>query len=178
MFMTFKRVCRCIPLFVLLAASSAVWAAPDSQPGKAAQTPAAPEKAEAVAAPELIARGKALLTGASRFSKGGAPCIACHAFNYPGVRGGNLAVDLTQLYGSMGEEGLKEVFKSMDFPTMKKIYAERQLTDDEIAALTALFKDASARAAAPGSPLALPLAGGGLFALIILGLTFYKRRIG
>lgn len=171
---TFKLLCRCIPLLALIAASFTVWAAPD----KAVQTPAATAATEATAAPELIARGKALITGATGLSKGGAPCIACHAFNYPGVRGGNLAVDLAPLYAGMGEDGLKEVFKSMDFPTMKKIYAERPLTDDEIAALTALLKDASAQKAATGNPLTLPLAGGGLFALLILGLTFYKRRIG
>ena len=138
------------------------------------QPPSMP--AEIVATPELIATGQALFSGKKQFGKGGAPCIACHAFSYPGMQGGNLAADLTGLYTKMGEQGIRGVLKSLKFPIMKKVYADRPLTDEEIGALLAFFKDAAARKGSRCSSV-YPLAGVGLFVLFILGLTLYKRRI-
>lgn len=135
------------------------------------------EKTETVATPELIAQGKALFSGSRRFSKGGAPCISCHPFTYLDIAGGNLSsADLSTSYQKMGDAGMKGALKALKFPTMKKIYADRPLSDDEIAALMALFKD-SATQKVGGSAVSLPLAGGGLFVLLLLGLILYKRRI-
>jgi mono/diheme cytochrome c family protein len=153
-------------------------AAPAAAAGTAApateQPPAA--AAEVVATPELIATGKALFSGKKQFSKGGAPCIACHAFSYPGMQSGNLAADLTSLYTRMGEQGVRGVLKSLKFPVMKKIYADRPLTDEEITALIAFVKDAATRKGC-GCAYAYPLGGVGLFVLFMLGMTLYKRRI-
>jgi mono/diheme cytochrome c family protein len=131
---------------------------------------------ETAVTPELIAAGKALFTGGKPFSKGGAPCAACHGFSYPGVRGGNLAIDLTGLYTRMGEQGVRGALKSLKFPVMKKIYADRGLTDEEVDALIAFTKDASVQKGGGGS-YAYPVAGAGLFALFMVGMTLYKRRI-
>lgn len=131
---------------------------------------------EIVSTPALIARGKALFTGAKRFAKGGAPCVACHAFTYPGVAGGNLAADLTFIYEGMGEEGMRGVLKALKFPTMRKIYADRPLTDEEITALIAFAREAAARKGGGGSRL-FPAAGAGILVVLLAGLTLYKRRI-
>jgi LPXTG-motif cell wall-anchored protein len=120
--------------------------------------------------------GEELFSGRKRFTKGGAPCAACHAFGYPGIQGGNLAADLTGLYTRMGEQGVRGVLKSLKFPVMKKIYADRQLSDEEIAALAAFFKNAETQKTGGGTT-SFPLAGAGLFVLLIAGLTLYKRRI-
>lgn len=137
----------------------------------------APEKTELLVTPELIAQGKALFTGSKRLAKGGAPCISCHPFTYPGIEGGNLSIaDLNKSYQKMGDTGMQGALKALKFPTMKKIYAERPLTDDEITALMALFKD-SATQKGGGARVSLPLVGGGLFVLLLLGLALYKRRI-
>lgn len=141
--------------------------------------PTAPlaEKAKIRATPELIAYGKALFTGMTSLAKGGAPCVACHPFTYPGIAGGNLSsADLRASYEKMGEKGMQGALKALKFPTMKKIYADRPLTDDEVAALMALFED-SVTQKGEGRSVSLPLAGGGLFVLLMLGLTLYKRRI-
>ncbi len=136
-----------------------------------------PAKTETAVTPELIAQGKALFTGGTRLAKGGAPCLSCHPFTYPGIEGGNLSVaDLSASYKKMGDNGMQGALKALKFPIMKKIYADRPLTDDEIAALMALFKDSTSQKAG-GSSISLPLAGGALFALLLLGLTLYKRRI-
>lgn len=146
--------------------------------GVAPASPLSGEQIAAVVTPELIARGKALFTGSTRLAKGGAPCLSCHPFTYPGITGGNLSTaDLKQSYQKMGDTGMKGALKALKFPTMKKIYADRALTDDEINALMALFKDAAEQKEGSGA-LALPLAGGVLFVLLLLGLTLYKRRIG
>ncbi|MFZ3208037.1 MAG: c-type cytochrome [Geobacteraceae bacterium] len=136
------------------------------------------EHAEIVATPELIAQGRALFTGEKRFANGGAPCAACHSLGGYGIEGGNLSIaDLAKSYRKMGETGFRGALKLLKFPVMKKAYADRPLTADEITALAALCKDASVRKAG-GSSAAFPLAGAGLFALLMLGLTLYKRRIG
>lgn len=136
------------------------------------------EKSETVVTPELVAKGKALFTGSMRLAKGGAPCLSCHPFTYPGISGGNLSrKDISASYKKMGDTGMTGALKTLKFPTMKRIYADRPLSDDEIAALMALFKD-SASQKGSGSSVSLPLAGGGLFVVLLLGLFLYKRRIG
>lgn len=140
-----------------------------------ASVPAA-EQLQAVVTPELLAQGKALFTGKKRLANGGAPCVACHPFTYPGIEGGNLSVaNLGASYLKMGETGMKGALKALKFPTMKRIYQDRPLTDDETTALIVLFKDASVRK--EGGSSAYPLAGVALFVLLMLGLTLYKRRI-
>lgn len=145
--------------------------------GATAIAPPAGEQISAVVTPELIARGKALFTGSIRFAKGGAPCLSCHPFTYPGITGGNLSTaDLSTTYQKMGDVGMKGALTSLKFPTMKKIYADRPLTADEITALMALFKDSTVQKGG-GVHISLPLVGGALFVLLLLGLTVYKRRI-
>ncbi len=142
----------------------------------AAAPPAAEQKA-VVVTPELVAQGKALFTGKKRLANGGAPCASCHPFKFPGIEGGNLATaDLSRSYQKMGETGMKGALKALKFPTMKKIYDGRPLTDDEVTALLALFKDASEQKKGVATA-AFPLAGVGLFVVMMLGLTLYKRRI-
>ncbi|MFZ2948212.1 MAG: cytochrome c [Desulfuromonadaceae bacterium] len=145
--------------------------------GTAAAIPPAGEQMAAVVTPELIATGKALFTGKTRLAKGGAPCISCHPFTYPGIAGGSLSsADLKESYQKMGDTGMKGALTSLKFPTMKKVYADRPLTDDEITALLALFKGSAVQKGS-GARVSLLLAGGALFVLLLLGLTLYKRRI-
>lgn len=135
------------------------------------------EQISVAVTPELIAQGKALFTGSIRLSRGGAPCLSCHPFTYPGILGGNLSsADLKDSYQKMGDVGMLGALKALKFPTMKKIYADRALTDGEIAALMALFKDSAVQKGG-GANVSLPLTGGSLFILLLLGLTLYKRRI-
>lgn len=143
----------------------------------AAKSAAEERKVEVAPTPELVASGLALFTGERRFAKGGAPCAACHRLRYPGVSGGKLAADLSDLYEGMGEEGLRGVLGSLQFPVMKKAYAGRPLTDEEIAALIAFMKDATAHRKG-GEAGAFPLAGAGVFALCLAAFALYKRRIG
>lgn len=142
--------------------------------GKAAAEQPVPK--ERLVTPELVARGRALFTGAAPFAGGGAPCAACHSFRAPGITGGNLAKDLSDHYQKMGEQAFQGVLKSLKFPVMKKIYADQPLADDEISALIIFAKDAAAGKKVE-TPALFPLAGFGLFACCIGVLFLYKRRI-
>ena len=139
------------------------------------QPPEAPKQAETVVTKELLATGRDLFTGKERFAKGGAPCVSCHRLSYPGINGGALAADLTGVYQKMGESGVRGVLKSLSFPVMKKIYAERPLSEEEMTALSALFKDAAAGKHAPSDPY--PLAGLGFFALCLVAAILFKRSV-
>lgn len=145
--------------------------------GAGAAPPAAGEQkpAETAVTPELVARGRALFTGARPFAKGGAPCSACHPFRAQWVTGGTLAADLTDLYEGMGEQGMRGVLKSLKFPVMKKIYADRPLTDEEVTALVAFAKNAATHKGGVATSV-FPGAGIGFAACFIVGMILYKRR--
>lgn len=133
------------------------------------------KREETVPTKQLLSTGRALFTGEKQFAKGGASCASCHSLSYHGVNGGSLAADLTGLYSKMGESGLRGVLKSLSFPVMKGIYAQRPLNEDEATALVALFKDATARQQAQSDPY--PLIGLGFFVLFIAVAIVLKRRI-
>lgn len=142
-----------------------------------AQPAAAPAKpVETVVTPELVAQGRALFTGSRPFTNGGAPCAACHPFRAPGVSGGNMATDLSDHYEGMGEQGLRGVLKSLKFPVMKKMYADRPLTEEEITAVVAFSKDAAAQKRGGWSFDIFPIAGASFFIFCLAVLILYKRR--
>jgi len=145
-------------------------------PGAAPPAEPSPKPVEIVATPELVAQGRALFTGDKPFANGGAPCVGCHGFGYAGVPGGNLAVDLSARTEAVGEQGIRGMLKSLNFPIMRKMYADKPLTEEEITALVAFSKDAVARKAIPAGPY-YPVTGVVIFACLIAGLTLYKRRI-
>ncbi len=129
-----------------------------------------------VVTPELVARGRALFTGGIPFANGGAPCAGCHGFGVAAVPGGNLAADLSARTEAAGERGFRGMLKNPNFPVMRKIYADKPLTEEEITALVAFSKDAVARKATPAG-MYYPATGVGVFVCLIVGLTLYKRRV-
>ena len=142
-----------------------------------AETPKEEVKKEGfVVTADLLQQGKALFTGEKNFTKRGAPCVACHALRYSGVRGGNWGPDLTEMYTTMGEEGMMEILKSPPFAGMKKMYEEKPLTEDEIKALTAFAKDAASRTDV-AAPHFFPWAGIAFFGVMMGIFSLYKRRI-
>jgi hypothetical protein len=92
------------------------------------------------------------------------------------VPGGNLAVDLSARTEAAGEQGFRGLLKSLNFPIMRQMYADKPLTEEEITALVAFSKDAVARKTVPAGTY-YPVTGVGIFACLIVGLTLYKRRI-
>lgn len=149
---------------------------PGTSPGTAPPSGPVPKPAETAATPELVAKGRALFTGGKPFANGGAPCAGCHGLGIAGVPGGNLAVDLGARAEAAGEQGFRGRLKSLNFPIMRRMYADKPLTDEEIAALVAFSRDAVARKMVPAGTY-YPATGVVLFACLVVGLTLYKRRI-
>ena len=143
-------------------------AAPPSEPS--------PKSMETVVTPEFVAQGRALFTGGIPFANGGAPCAGCHGFGIAGISGGKLAVDLSARAEAAGEHGFRGMLKSLNFPIMRRIYADKPLTDEEITALVVFSKDAVARKTVPAGTY-FPAAGVVVFVCLIAGLTLYKRRV-
>ena len=96
--------------------------------------------AEAPLPPGDIYRGEAIFSGGNVLEEGGTPCVACHTVGNIGFLGGGvLGRDLTKVYTRFGEAGLVGAIKNIVFPTMRGIYAEKELTDQEVADLLAYF---------------------------------------
>ena len=113
--------------------------------------------AEAPLPPGDIYRGEAIFAGGNVLEEGGTPCIACHTVDNIGFLGGGvLGPDLTKVYTRFGEAGLAGAIKNIAFPTMRGVYAEKDLSDQEVADLLAYFaavdrggKEDAARGASP-----------------------------
>lgn len=93
---------------------------------------------------EDVILGKALFAGKKRFEKKGAACISCHNVNVSGeIFGGSLAVDLTQVYSRISDNGIASIVKSSPFSVMNLAYDGKELSDDEVFALQAFLQDAN-----------------------------------
>ncbi|HEX9743891.1 MAG TPA: c-type cytochrome [bacterium] len=86
------------------------------------------------------ANGKKLFLGEISFKNGGPSCIACHtAGNNGPFSGGTLGPELTDLSERYEPAVIVNMLKSLPFPTMKPLYENRQLTDREVADLSAFL---------------------------------------
>lgn len=85
------------------------------------------------ATPEDIQRGRDIFLGRIALKNGGPSCISCHsAGSYGPLGGGTLALDLTQAYSKYEDKGLAKSLKRPGFRIMKDLYADKELTDDEV----------------------------------------------
>lgn len=84
--------------------------------------------------------GKRLFTGSIAFQNGGPTCMACHSIAGNGaLGGGTLGPDLTNVHDRFGNAGLAAALKGLPFPTMRGVFTNSPLTDDEVANLYAYF---------------------------------------
>lgn len=102
--------------------------------GAAAEQPLGPEEA---------VEGRELFVGARLPQNGGPACIACHTVSSLGsLGGGRLGPDLTQVYGRLGgRQGLIPWLGAVPSPTMRPIFQEHPLEEDEVLALVAFLKE-------------------------------------
>jgi ubiquinol-cytochrome c reductase cytochrome c subunit len=101
---------------------------------------------EPVGPPESgdIDSGHDLFIGQDQFDNDGTACASCHTAGEVGNLGGSsLGPDLTGAYELLGgQAGLSAWLANPPAPTMTPIFADRPLTDDEIADLVAFLADA------------------------------------
>ncbi len=123
--------------------------------------------------------GRMYFTGERKFAEGGPPCISCHSAAGADIQGGTLAPDLSNLYQRLGENGVRGVLQSLQFPVMKDVYKDKSLTEDEIADLTAFFKEMSGENVKKSVKAGgiYPLSGVVLFLIAMLIIGLYSRRV-
>lgn len=127
-----------------------------------------------------VEQGRRLFQG--HLSGGGPGCVSCHNATARGViPGGLLAKDLTHVYGRMGQAGIAGILGAPPFPAMAAAYnGGAALTDQEIKALTAFFKDTDAHTVgehAGGKDTMLMWGGAGLVAILLLVAATWAKRL-
>lgn len=133
------------------------------------------------ATPDQIERGRKYFVGSLGFSNGGPACISCHNVNYTGViPGGLLAKDLTTVYSRLGgDAGIHGMLGAPPFPAMTEAYKNKQITEEEIAALTAFFNKVDKDKANQVAPAMNPLlygGGAGVCVLLLMIVMLWFRR--
>lgn len=133
---------------------------------------------------EMLDRGKALFYGYEKFANGASSCIACHYIQDASLMGGGkLSFDLTASYGRLGEAGINAILTNPPFPAMNVALRNKNLTDEEKEAITAMLQFTNERYAdkqksAKEGPiffvLSLVLA---LFLLVHLYVLYDNRKI-
>ena len=109
-----------------------------------AEPDATPTTTSAVVGPGDVDAGENLFRGATRFENGGAACVGCHTAGSVGNLGGrSLGPDLTDSVAVFGgEAGLTAWLGAPPSDTMTPLFADRPLTDAEIADVVAFLVDA------------------------------------
>lgn len=92
-------------------------------------------------------RGHAIFTGNRMLANGGPACISCHAVRgIGGLGGGQLGPDLTRVYERLqGRKGLAAWLQAPGTPTMRPLFLDRALTNDEIVAVVAFLEEEAKR---------------------------------
>jgi hypothetical protein len=130
---------------------------------------------------EDVAIGREFFIGTRPFKNGGPACVSCHTFfGIGGLGGGRLGPDLSKVYERIG--GRKPLVAWLFGPattTMKPIYADHSLEEEEILPLVAHFEQAAQQAGddtsvAPLNFLLLGL-GGAALALVAFDGAWARR---
>ena len=92
-----------------------------------------------------VDRGQALFTGMRRLANGGPSCLSCHTVGgLGGLAGGRLGPDLTRAYERLqGRKNLASWLLAPATETMRPVYADRMMTNEEIVPLVAFLEDAA-----------------------------------
>ncbi len=140
-------------------------------------TPAVPAKPQAAGPAGNPAQGKMLFSGQLSFKNGGPPCLACHTVS--GIKflgGGNLGPDLTKAYAAYGD-GLITVLTNIPFPTMRPVFEDRPLTDDEKLNLEAYFKESAALQPMNFTPSIITVSGIAFVVVLIVIALVWRNRL-
>lgn len=150
--------------------------------------PSAPDTAviaDTSYAEDFLIRGYALFYGDESFTNGAVSCFGCHNVqdSYTIIGGGKLSLDLTESYSRLGPAGIRAVLSNPTFPVMKAALDQKELTEEEIEALTAMFHHAdrhfSIGQARSLDSLAFVFLGFvlTLFIMVLLYLLYDNRKI-
>lgn len=89
-----------------------------------------------------VANGRKIILGERHLANGGPACISCHSVDdIPMLGGGRLAPDLTKVYERMrGRKNLASWLQAPATPTMRPLFVNTSLTNDEIMSIVAYLE--------------------------------------
>jgi mono/diheme cytochrome c family protein len=126
-----------------------------------------------------ITEGEKYFTGEKSFFNGGPSCISCHDVAAPGIEGGYLAKDLTDVYTRLGEAGIMAMIANAPFPAMNSAYVNNPVGEHEQKSIAGFLKSISPNAieAKTSSVLMMTTIGlGGFFCVLILIMIIWRER--
>ena len=131
---------------------------------------------------EQIFLGQSLFQGTQRLTNGGPPCNSCHEVTNDAVIGGGiLARELTTVFSRLGGSGVRAILGSPPFPVMQRAYADKPLTDGEVAGLVGFLQRADEEHALhQPRDYGIKLFGAGVVGvMVLLGLysLLWRRRL-
>ena len=122
--------------------------------------------------------GENLFVGKTQLQNGGPACISCHGLSDVGLLGGGtLGPDLTNVAARYGEVGLTASLQGLPFPSMKAIFDDQPLTEQEVAHLGALFAKTASQASTTMDYRFVFIGLGGLIVLILLSQLIWNKRL-
>ncbi|MGI9607777.1 MAG: c-type cytochrome [Acidimicrobiales bacterium] len=127
--------------------------------------------------PGDVDEGRALFIGSDRFGNGGAACSSCHTAGNVGNLGGwSLGPDLTNTFANLGGElGLTGWLANPASETMRPLFADHPMTNDEIADVVAFLGDAPTQTKPSDPGDGLIIAGAIGFLILIGGMALAWR---
>ncbi len=124
------------------------------------------------------ARGEAVFIGATGLQNGAPACISCHSTADVGLfGGGTLGPDLTNVQERYGEAGLPQTLQNLPFPTMRGVFGEKPLTDNEVADLNAYFAQANQSSAQALNYIFVMLGLAGFGILMLISQLIWRKRL-
>ena len=122
--------------------------------------------------------GHDLFVGSASFANGGPACASCHAAGaVDGLGGPALGPDLTTAFDRLGgEAGLTGWLANPPSPVMTPLFAEKALTEAEIADVVAFLGEARSEPAPAGLDLFLLIGAVGA-GVLFAGLAIASRRL-
>jgi mono/diheme cytochrome c family protein len=131
-----------------------------------------------------IEHGRRIFDGTRRLANGGAACLSCHAVtDLRALGGGRLGPDLTKVYERMnGRKNLASWLMAPATPTMRPLFADNAMTNDEIVALVAYLEDAARKPPHSADTSTLSFfflgLGGAVFGFVGVDTVWRKRFRG
>lgn len=134
--------------------------------------------------PAHIRAGRAIFEGTQALANGGPSCLACHSIDHLAtLGGGKLGPDLTKVYERMnGRRNLASWLQAPATQTMRPLFVNRSLTNDEITALVAYLEDVAKKPTHAGDTSTLSFLflglGGSILGFIGADAIWRKRFRG
>lgn len=132
--------------------------------------------------PSDIANGRAIILGEKHLANGGPACVSCHSVdNISILGGGKLAPDLTKVFERMrGRKNLASWLQAPATPTMRPLFANQSMTNDEITQLVAYLETTARKPQQTGDTATLSfffLGLGGCVLGFIGADTVWRKRL-